>query len=227
MIKKIYLSSSIVLLTNFLYAQNVGINIEEPERVLDINGSLRVTKMIDKSNNVTSEKLLAVNRDNGNVDYIDISALQQSNKNNMEISRIIYNATDADINKECECGEISMRFNNQLAEFKLKSKEIFESNNFSEFNLVYGIKRFKGTSYEYKNKSAVKFQITNPSLSTFYNKYQLLDGDVFENNTIRIYTIVFPKQANMYRLTLSRFNNSDVKKTFGLICEKFYLQNVE
>lgn len=206
-------------------AQNVGIDTSSPTRTLDINGNLRITNLQDKSNTPGTDFLLAANRQNGNVDYIDLKSLQQSNKNNMEVARSIYNATAADISKECSCGDIVVRFNGLKAEFKLKTTDVFTSNNVNSFNLSYGIKKFAGTAYSYADKTGVNFQTTTPTGATYYNKFRNLDDNDFGNSTIGIYTLVLPKQANLYRITLSRFNNTSTITTFGLICEKFYLQD--
>lgn len=225
---KKFLTIGFAFLSILSTAQNVGINTNTPQRRLDINGNLKVTKLADKSKDANSSFLLAADRTNGNVDYIDINALQQTSRNNMEVSRSIYNGTAPDSNKECSCGEIVLRFNGANAEFKLKSEEVFTNNNVNDFKISYGIKRFSGSTYSYVNKPEVSFTRNNTALSTHYNKYRLLDDVTFTtSNSIRIYTLVLPKQANLYRITLSRFSNTSTQQTYSLICEKFYLQNVQ
>ncbi|WP_300675396.1 hypothetical protein [Soonwooa sp.] len=227
--KKKFLTISFAALSILSLAQNVGINTNTPQRRLDINGNLKVTRLADKSKDMNSGFLLAADRNTGNVDFIDINALQQTSRNNMEVGRSIYNAAAPDINKECSCGEIVLRFNGTNAEFKLKSEEVFTSNNnASDFKISYGIKRFTGSAYTYENKTDVSFTRNNPALTSHYDKFRAIDDTSFSaDNSIRIYTLVLPKQANLYRITLSRFNNTATQKTYSLICEKFYLQNAQ
>lgn len=214
-----------VFFTLLYKGQRVGINIKDPQRTLDVNGNLRVTNIVDKSTIAGTDHLIAANRQNGNVDYIDVKSLQQSGKNNMEVGRSIYNATTADANKECNCGDIIVRFNGNKAEFKLKTTDVFTSNGETNFNLSYGIKRFSGSSYSYVNKTNVAFQNVNNQALDYYNKYRNLDDIDFTDSMIGIYTLVLPKQDDLYRITMGRFSNSSTTRTYSLICEKFYLQD--
>lgn len=220
----ILLSSSASI---FLKAQNVGINTNTPTRTVDVNGNLRITELQNRTNNSNYNYLLSANKINGNIDYINISSLLQSEKNNMEVSRTIYNGSTADNTKECSCGDITFRFNGANSEIKLSNETVFASNGVNNLNLSYGIKRFTGNSYGYQNKTNVAFTNNNPALASYYNKYRNLDDTAFDtNNSIRVYTIVLPKQGNLYKLTLSRLQNTSTTVNFALICEKFYVQEL-
>lgn len=223
--KKKFIFLSVCFLTLLYKGQRVGINLADPQRTLDVNGNLRVTNIVDRSTVAGTDHLLAANRQNGNVDYIDIKSLQQSGKNNMEVGRAIYNAASADATKECNCGDIIIRFNGAKAEFKLKTTDVFTSNGESSFKLSYGIKRFSASAYSYVNKTDVAFQNVNSQATDYYNKYRNLDDIDFTDSTIGIYTLILPRQDNLYRITLGSFNNSSTTKTYSLICEKFYLQD--
>lgn len=201
--------------------QNVGINTENPTRKLDVNGNLRLATLPDVTNDSNFPKIMAVNKDNGNVDHITASSFMQSDVNNVEVKRSIYLAPTPDDTKECSCGDMTFRINNSnIAEFKLNSNAIFNSINSTAFELDYGIKRWTSTYYNYFNDT-VNFTLAN------YSTYQTLDPELFNsNNTVRIYTIILPKQNNLYRLTLTRLANTDSNHTFSLICEKFYIQTL-
>jgi len=201
--------------------QNVGINTENPLRKLEINGDVRVTSLPDVTNNANYSRILSVNKDNGNVDHLTASSFMQSEVNNVEVKRSIYLASAPDDTKECSCGDITFRINSSnIAEMKLNSNTIFTSLNTTSFELDYGIKRWTSTYYNYFNDTTYFTDLN-------YSTYQTLDPELFNsNNTVRIYTIILPKQNNLYRLTLSRLANTASNHTFGLICEKFYIQTL-
>lgn len=201
--------------------QNVGINTDNPTRTLDVNGNLRVTGIPDVTGNVNYPNILSINKNNGNIDYVKPSAFMQSDINNVEVKRSIYIASAPDPTKECSCGDIKFRINDSnTAEFKLNSNSVFTSNNTSTFDLDYGIKRWTSTYYNYFNDT-ITFTSAN------YSNYQTLDPELFNSsNTVRIYTIILPKQNNLYRLTITRILNTPVAHTFSLICEKLYIETL-
>lgn len=201
--------------------QNVGINTENPTRKLEVNGDFRVTTLPDVTGNANYSKIISTDKNNGNVDNLTASSFMQSEVNQVEVKRSIYLASAPDDAKECSCGDITFRINSSdMAEMKLNSDKIFTSLNTTAFELDYGIKRWTSTYYNYFNDTTY---FTNLNYST----YQSLDPELFNsNNTVRIYTIILPKQNNLYRLTLSRLANTSSIHTFGLICEKFYIQTL-
>ncbi|MBP2615020.1 hypothetical protein [Chryseobacterium jejuense] len=204
--------------------QKFGIDTNMPTRKLDINGDLRVTSTNDVTNNASYDRIVTGSNATGNIDYINISAIAQSETNNVEVKRLVYNSPLPDETKECSCGDITFRINNlDTAEIKLNSLTTFVTNgNITNFNLGYGIKRWINDSYNFVNRT-IAFTDLN------YSTYQSLDPAIFTtgpNYTIRIYTIVPPKQNNLYRLTLSRISNTSTNFTYGLICEKFYIQTL-
>ncbi|MGV4413702.1 hypothetical protein [Chryseobacterium sp. T1] len=217
-------------LATFIFAksQNIGIATDSPTRTVDVNGNIIITDLKDKTNVAGYNNLLTASKANGNVDYIKTTALIQSELNNMAVIRVLYNATAADSSKECACGDVVFRFNGENAEFKLLTDTVFKTNNVTNFSVSYGIKRFINNSYSYDNKTNVVFVNDNSAANTYYNKYRLLDDTVFnsDNNTVRIYTIVLPKQGNLYKLTLSRLRNTSTLTNYALICEKFYVKEI-
>lgn len=202
--------------------QKFGIDTNIPTRKLDINGDVRISTTNDVTNNASYDRIVTGHNATGNIDYINISAIAQSETNNVEVKRVVYNSSLPDESKECSCGDITFRINNlDTAEIKLNSLTTFVTNgNISNFNLGYGIKRWINNSYNFVNRT-IAFTDLN------YSTYQSLDPAIFTtgpNYTVRIYTIVPPKQNNLYRLTLSRISNTSTNFTYGLICEKFYIQ---
>lgn len=204
--------------------QKFGIGTNMPTRKLDINGDLRVTSTNDVTNNVSYDRIVTASNATGNIDYINISAVAQTETNNVEVKRVVYNSSVPDETKECSCGDVTFRVNNlNTAEIKLNSLTTFVTNgNITNFNLGYGIKRWINNSYNFVNRT-IAFTNLN------YSAYQSLDPATFTtgpNYTVRIYTIVPPKQNNLYRLTLSRISNTNTDFTYALICEKFYIQTL-
>lgn len=219
-----------LLLSGFLYSQSqyIGIDTPSPTRQLDVNGDLRVTTTTSVTGSSSYDRVLAANNTTGDIDYITVSGINQSATNSMEVKRSIYNATTPVTANECNCGDMTFRINNSsnLAEFKLNSTTIFSTNsNITTFNQGYGIKRWTDTGYSYENRT-ITFTTAN------YSTYQTLDTTVFPTtnnaagNTVRIYVIVPPKQNHLYRMTLSRTHNNGTTYTYGLVCERFYMQSL-
>ncbi|ANF52885.1 hypothetical protein A0O34_21215 [Chryseobacterium glaciei] len=216
----------IIGLNGFVMAQDqrVGIDTDTPTRKLDINGNLRVSSTNTVTDNAAYDRIVTGNNVTGDIDFINVSAISQTETNNVEVKRSVYNALVPDETKECNCGDISFRINNlNVAEIKLNSPTIFVTNgNITSFNVGYGIKRWINSTYNFINRT-ITFTNSN------YLTYQTLDPTAFTsgaNYTVRIYTIVPPKQNNLYRLTLSRVSNTNINYTYGLICEKFYIQTL-
>ena len=203
--------------------QNVGIDTENPSRKLDVNGNLRVTTTNTVTNSASYDRIVTVNNTTGDVDYINIHSVPQTNTNNVEVRRSIYNAAVPDNTKECSCGDITFRINNSnTAEFKFNSATMFVTNsNATSINIGYGIKRWVDNTYNFVNRNVI---FTNANFST----YQTLDTTLFSSasGSVRIYTIVPPKQNSLYRITLTRVSNTSTLFTYSLICEKFYVQSI-
>ena len=204
----------------------VGINTTDPKRMLDVNGNLKIVNLSDKKPEVSYRKILAADENNGNVDYISFPSINQNETKNVEITRSIYLGIAPDNTKVCSCGEISFYLNSDRnAYFKLNSTKVFTSNeNATSVTLAYGSKRWETQAYTYKDIIGKTFSNTN------FGTYQIMDSTGFTlDNTTSIYTIVLPKQNNMYRLTISALknsNNATNTNIYSLICEKFYTQSL-
>lgn len=201
--------------------QNVGIDTTEPARKVDVNGNLRITSTNNVTNSTAYDRIAVANNTTGDVDYISLSAITQTSTSNLEVKRTIYNATLPDQTKECNCGDITFRISNSnIAQFKFNSQTLFVTNNATSIQIGYGVKRWTGSTYNFVNR------VTDFTNLNFAN-YQSLDLTAFPTdatNTVRVYTILPPKQNNLYRLTLSRVNNTPTNFTYSLICEKFYIE---
>lgn len=224
--KKLLLIS--ILYTGLFSAQNVGIGTDTPTRKLDVNGDLRIRSANVVTGNTNYNRIIAADKNTGNVDYVTVSSIPQDETNNVEVKRSIYLATTPITANECNCGDMTFRLNNNgTPEFKLNSTTIFlTNNNITTFDLGYGIKRWSGSSYNYKNRF-VTFTTSN------YSTYQVLDDVAIstavtsEGNTVRVYTIIPPKQNNLYKVTVSRTNNNNTSTfAYGVICERFYMQSL-
>ena len=229
--KNIIIKIALVIMPSTFYAQFVGINTTSPTRELDINGNLRVTKTSDKTNNLPHKYLVAQDRNTGNIDYITFPALDQNDAKNVEISKNIYISNSPIDSKTCSCGELTFYIKNSDNKpyIKLASPVIFsylsenEPTPVNSFTLGYGVKGWSGTTYEYRNLTNKTFNTAN------FGTFQEMDSSPFaiaNTATVRIYSIVLPKQNNLYRITLSRVQNSALLHQYGLMCEKFYIQEI-
>lgn len=222
-----------IAITN-IYSQKVGIGTTSPERTLDINGNLKVEKTTDKTDNTEYRFLLAANKNNGDIDYITIPALDQNDNKNVEVAKNIYISNTPIDSKTCSCGELTFKIDSDnLTKFKLNSLKSFEAASVGETSAVtsitlgYGAKSWVSSDYAYKD-------ITEKIITTNnFNVYRELDNVAFGTGNIgeiKIYTIVLPKQNNLYRLTLSRLINGVVNSVtnhqYGLMCEKFYVKEI-
>ncbi|WDF46008.1 hypothetical protein PQ459_13985 [Chryseobacterium sp. KACC 21268] len=219
-----------IFISGLFIAQNtnVGIDTNSPTRKLDVNGNLRVTNTTSVTNNPSYDRIVTANNSTGDIDYISIPSIFQTNTNNVEVRRFVYLAQTPVTANECSCGDMTFRINNNNnPEFKFNSTTVFiTNNNITSFDLGYGIKRWTDAAYTYNNRT-VTLNTTN------YSTYQILDATAFPasnntaGNTVRIYTIIPPKQNHLYRITLSRTNNnSTVTYAYALICERFYMQTL-
>lgn len=225
--KKVFLL--FILATKLFYSQNVGIDTSTPIRTLDINGDLKIktTNLVTGNTNYT--KIVSANKNTGEVDYLGVSSINTlDDKNNADVKRSLYLAAAPVTANECQCGDFTFRLNNTgFAEFRLNSNTVFlTNNNISNFKLGYGVKRWTGNSYNYVNRS-VDFT------SSDYLTYRSLDDlsfpttDDASGNTIRIYTIVPPKQNKLYKVTILRNKNSNNNVyLYGIVCERFFMQSI-
>ena len=234
----------IILYILFLYPilsfSQVGIGTETPTRTLDINGNLRIRELDNKttSGDASYSHLLSAKDDDkdasnniiskhGELGKVSFTSLLQSSSNNLEVKRVIYQG-DVDKTQECSCGILSIFLDQSAATsqqiypfVRLNYLSIFDNNNTDSFGLNYGQKKYIDTSYIYDNHN-ITFDKTGG-----IEPYNKLDDLKFDGNTIRIYTIILPGGNNLYRLTISRFLTNPTTYINSLICEKFYVQQID
>lgn len=193
----------------------VGIGTEEPTRMLDINGNLRVSTLSNKTNNVNFEELLAANADY-NIDKVSKPSIIDDGTRQVEIVKNIYNATAPNNTRITDCGKLMFRINASKIEMKLK--ESISSN----LVMNYGGKRWGqisasiNNSYSYRNLS-VTFT------SSDWNTYKDIDPTfTLREGAYLNYHFIIPGDGDLYRLTVSQLKNNATNSNYSLICERFY-----
>ncbi len=220
LVKNFNMKKIIITVTLFFIGGNsinaqVGIATEEPTRMLDVNGNLRVSGVNDQTNNVVYDELLAANSDN-NIDKVSKPSIIDDGTKQVEIVKNIYNATTSDNTKITDCGKLMFRLNGSAIEMRLKDAIT------GNLVMTYGGKRWgqtdasTSTGYTYNNLS-LTFTSAN------WNSYQNLDT----NFTLRVgaylnYHFIIPNDGDLYRLTVSQLKNDATKSNYSLICERFY-----
>ncbi|WP_282628503.1 hypothetical protein [Empedobacter sedimenti] len=117
----------------------VGINTEEPTRMLDVAGDLILTDVKDKTNTPEYTEILAANAVN-EIDKVSKPSIIEDATRQVEIVKNIYNATSADITRETDCGDLVFRINGSSVELRLKEVPV------NDYKLTYGGKKM-GTNF--------------------------------------------------------------------------------
>lgn len=153
------------------FAQNggVGINTENPERTLHVEGNMRSTIFQNKGNDSLYEDLI-ISNSSGNIDKQPKSSVFQSPTQQVETDRnIYYNTTSGDINKIAKCGKFTFAINNSnIPVMKLNVKPS------SNITYNYGLRRLErrtkltgghsantGDGDYYYNNKTITFTSTN------------------------------------------------------------------
>jgi len=193
----------------------VGINTEEPTRMLDVAGDLILTDVKDKTNTAEYSEILAANAEN-NIDKVGKPSIIEDATRQVEIVKNIYNATSADINRETDCGDLVFRINGSTIELKLKEAPT------KDYTLTYGGKRWGQVSgsedrgYTYNN-------ITLSLRADNWNTFQNIDSSfTLRQGAYLNYHFIIPGDGDLYRLTVSQLKNDAVNSNYALICERFY-----
>jgi len=200
------------------YAQ-VGIGTNEPTRMLDVEGNLKVTTLNDETNDVNFEELLAANAEN-NIDKVSKPSIIDDGTKQVEIVKNIYNATAVDNTKVTDCGKLMFRLNNNKVEMRLKDEIT------SNLTMTYGGKRWgqissdKNNEYSYRNLS-VTYTVND------WNTYKDIDKSfTLRQGSYLNYHFIIPGDGDLYRLTVSQLKNDETKSNYSLICERFYKINI-
>jgi len=216
---------ALLLVSGFIKAQ-VGIGTEEPTRTLDVNGNLRVTRTVDKTNSVDYGFLLAADTNSNNIDKISIPAIIDDGMRQVEIVKNIYNSTTADVSKITSCGKLEFRLNpvnTSTSTTEVRFREnVFLDYTLTTLSLKFGGKRWGRTSetiladYSYRNLT-ITFNPSN------WNTFQNIDTTfLLRQGAYLNYHFIIPQDGDLYRLTVSRLKNNATLDNFSLICERFY-----
>ena len=213
--KKIIIAFTLFFIGGNSINAQVGIATEEPTRMLDVNGNLRVIGVNDQTNNPVYDELLAANAVN-NIDKVSKPSIIDDGTKQVEIVKNIYNAVTADNTKITDCGKLMFRINASKIEMRLKNAIT------SNLVMTYGGKRWGQTAantsdgYSYRNLNAT-FTSAN------WNVYKDIDTSfTLRNGAYLNYHFIIPGDGDLYRLTVSQLRNNATMSNYSLICERFY-----
>ena len=189
----------------FCVQAQVGIGTQDPTRTLDVNGNVRVTTYLDKSNDYDYPNIVASNSD-GNLDFIRKQSIPQNPNMQVEVGRVIYitaPSTYITDYKWAKCGDIRVRLSyNQFMEIQGIS-------NLSNNSALLGIERWNSNgTYGYEG--------TNASI------FSSLGGNFTPPAASNVINAVHPVTGDLYRMTFSVTKNSATTNNYSAICERFY-----
>lgn len=248
--KKAYLILTINLsILSAAQTGGVGINTQNPERTLHIQGDMRSTIFQNKGNDSLYEDLI-ISNSSGNIDKQPKSSVFQTPAQQVETDRnIYYNTTSGDINKIAKCGKFTFAINN--SNIPVMKLNVQPSSNIT-YN--YGLRRLERRTnltgghsantgdgdYYYDNKT-ITFTSTN------WDTYQKIfdwagyttgEQHLLNNDLLKLH-LIDPETGDFYKIVFSRMINqksSDVNTaTYNLkntsnagmrvvLCERYYKQ---
>lgn len=218
-IKKLVFFMSMMLSAN-IYAQ-VGINTDEPTRMLDVDGNLKVRSLGDKSSNTTTYNRVLVTDNLGNIDAINLTDLKnQINEEIVENKLIYYTGTAPISSEKLTCGRFQFSFRPSTTPGKnLDIMVNLVDNPNQEVTAYYTIFRKWGNyNLKYYKANGKTFTTSN------YTTPQLLCPQLDKNSTGEVY-LSYPGEANYYRVYfLGRENHrvgQTVHNSYTITCEKF------
>lgn len=192
----------------------VGINTEEPTRMLDVNGNLRLQKTEYKANDNTYDKVLVINSE-GNVDsWKKADVIAKMDELIVETKKLYFSSSpDPDI--QVPCGKFLLRFadgsRNPIPQIKLKTA------NTTVTPVYYNIIGKENSSSNTFSGSIA----TNKTLSIpVDNSFVSIDSTYKTNKLDEIY-LSYPNDDNLYRVTYLARTMSATEYSYTMICEKF------
>ncbi|WP_154662251.1 hypothetical protein ACF3NR_06800 [Vaginella massiliensis] len=203
-----------------IFAQ-VGIQTDQPTRMLDINGDLKVRVLKDKSSEIDSYSQVLVTDTNGNIDAINITDLKYQIKEEIiENKRLFYTDLKPNANEKLTCGRFQFSFRPSTS--SNKNLDIM-------MNLLDDPKKEVTTYYTlFRKWGDVNLKYYKANGKTFnssnYTQTQLLCPQLDVNSTGEFY-ISYPGEANYYRVTFlgrpNYTNNGNTYNSYTITCEKF------
>ncbi len=244
-IMKFYITSILTFVLSLSTLAQIGINTNSSERILDLNGNLRVTETQDKKDDKGYSDIVIANS-TGNVDKQKKSSITQSPTQQVEVVRnVYYNESGGDQEKTVVCGRFIFAFtaDNQPV-FKLSQKPS------SNYNIQYGLRRLERRNpnrligghsgntgdgdYYYSNFDKT-FNTTNwnqfqkvfdyslPYSDNANTQFTYSEKYMINNDFLKLH-IIDPLTGDLYKVNFSRMPNkkSDIRPGQAL-----NLKNVE
>ena len=248
--KKAYLILTINLsILSAAQTGGVGINTQNPERTLHIQGDMRSTIFQNKGNDSLYEDLI-ISNSSGNIDKQPKSSVFESPAQQVETDRnVYYSTTSGDITKIAKCGKFTFAINN--SNIPVMKLNVQPSSNIT-YN--YGLRRLErrtnltgghsantGDGDYYYNNNTLTFTTSN--WSTFqpifdWAGYTTGEQHLLNNDLLKLH-LIDPETGDFYKIVFSRMINqksSDVNTaTYNLkntsnagmrvvLCERYYKQ---
>lgn len=217
-----------IVFFHFANAQ-VGINTNNPSRMLDVEGTMKVHNLNDAHTSADYDQSI-VTDSNGNIDFTKKSSLLPSgNSNNTDKESFsqIYNTTDGngDGNKILKCGKFQFSLtstSDSKIRFRLNDNPNTQVGIYMNMEQNWdsnGYQFFQGKSYYGTPSEKFVFDSTNYTVWQNLAEAQLAD---FEQNVLNFQ---YPGDSDFYRLIIYRIKQSvgstPDSRDFAVVCEKF------
>ena len=186
------------------YAQ-VGVNTDNPSRVLDVNGDLRVRTL----NKVTIADYpdVLVTDVNGNIEKHSAQAIIDAISDlTVETKELYFNSTP-DGTKIVPCGRFNFRFSNTT------KPQISSVSNLALATTIYYLSQRK---YDSNQKVVLS---TSKSIQTIAGFVDL--DSTYALNNVGEYYMSFPGDNNFYRVVFLARKMNASQNSYSIICEKF------
>lgn len=248
--KKAYLILTINLsILSAAQTGGVGINTQNPERTLHIQGDMRSTIFQNKGNDSLYEDLI-ISNSSGNIDKQPKSSVFESPTQQVETDRnVYYSTTSGDITKIAKCGKFTFAINN--SNIPVMKLNVQPSSNIT-YN--YGLRRLErrtnltgghsantGDGDYYYNNNTLTFTSTN--WDTFqpifdWAGYTTGEQHLLNSDLLKLH-LIDPDTGDFYKIVFLRMLNqkdTDVNTaTYNLkntsnagmrivLCERYYKQ---
>ncbi|MGV1003123.1 hypothetical protein ACTS9U_17335 [Empedobacter falsenii] len=217
---KLYKLSFVLFLMGINLYSQVGINTNNPERALDVNGNLKVRELNNKTSDSNYNRILITDNE-GNIETVDRSSLKNSIAEDIiEIKRLFYNSTDPIDNNKLTCGQFQFSFRDSPTEGKNLDIMLNLATDPNKSITTYFtlFRKWGDGDLKYYKSNGKTFTSTN------YTTPQLLCPQLDINSTGEFY-ISYPNEKNFYRvLFLARPNYEEegvLKNSYTITCEKF------
>ena len=201
--KKILFYICIFISTN-LFSQ-VGINTNQPTRVLDIDGDLRVRDL--KKVTIADYPDVLVTDVNGNIEKHSAQAIVDAISDLTVETKELYFNSSPDGTKIVPCGRFNFRFSNTT------KPQISSVSNLALATTIYYLSQRK---YDSNQKVVLS---TSKSIQTIAGFVDL--DSTYALNNVGEYYMSFPGDNNFYRVVFLARKMNASQNSYSIICEKF------